>query len=338
MLFRFKKLSDVVKKYRILNIFIYLNFSCNLRCKYCNSWFINKKLKGKVITFEIFKKRIDEVIRNKVFVPVTFYGGEPLIYKDLLIDCISYLELKGFSPSMISVFTNGTLIDEKFASFVRNKHINLIISLDGKKEFNDRNRIFFKNDVSVYDTVLNNIKKYDLYKMVSINMVLTPDNVKNFCSNVLHFFSLGFHNINVDLDSQAFWSDKVLKELSNSVKIFSEKYKKLLDRFPYFRLSNIEKMVKIKNDGIKLTLMNDGFFYLCDTIIVSKINKKKLKIYKKLINKLNVDLSPDEFFCGFGLFSLIYNGRNDEIILKKFDKFRKIKRFLERELSKNLTI
>ncbi|MCX7641978.1 MAG: 4Fe-4S cluster-binding domain-containing protein [Elusimicrobiales bacterium] len=332
----FARIKKLINLGQVSDIFIYLNTSCNLKCKYCNSYILDSFLKGKVLSFKVFKKSMDYILKNNKDIPITFYGGEPLIYKSLLIKCINYLILNGASNHNISVFTNATLLDEEFANFVRSKNINLIISLDGTKEVNDMNRVFKTTVGSVYQTVINNIEKYDLKRQVVINMLITPSNVSKFYDNCLHLFLLGFKKLNWDIDCQSDWSKKDIEKLNVSIKKFTVYFnnKKM---FKYFQINNLYfKSNKKINDMVNITLMNDGHLYLCDMASIYYYQRSPdniFKSYKNFLEDFKIIPTPNEFFCGFGFYILMKNKfKNHSDLLKVLIRYKKIRKIFENNI------
>lgn len=106
--------------------------ACNLHCTGCWASQYGNKLN---LSFE----EIDDIIRQGKKLGVFFYiytGGEPLLRKkDLIKICEKH------SDCVFLAFTNGTLIDEKFAEdMLRVKNFVPAISLEGFAEATDRRR------------------------------------------------------------------------------------------------------------------------------------------------------------------------------------------------------
>lgn len=329
------KINDLLLTKSIRDIFIYLNTSCNMRCKYCNSSFLNSYINNKVLSFTTFMNKIEWILKKDLNIPLTFYGGEPLIFKELLLKCISYLISRGVHASNISVFTNGTLIDEKFAFFVKESKINLIVSLDGTAEINDLNRIFKVGGNSSYEVVLNNLNKYGLKDKVVINMVITPSNVSSFVNNCLHFFSIGFKRLNWDIDCQSYWSDEDIKVLEKSLDSFLSKFLFIKKRFKIFEVSNLKEKNNLDN-RVSVTLMNDGNYYLCDMLSLCKGSdiKNDFKIYKDFIKRLQIQPNPNEFFCGFGFFILMKSSfKNINDLFKTLIRYKKVREVFDKKIN-----
>lgn len=73
-------------------------------------------------------------------VGITFFGGEPLMNKDVLLFAVSYSQrlarLHG-KKVFYSMTTNGTLIDDDVVSVIKRYNFGLMVSLDGPRERHD---------------------------------------------------------------------------------------------------------------------------------------------------------------------------------------------------------
>lgn len=105
---------------------------CNLRCKGCWAGEYQKK---NDLSFEL----MDRIVREGEELNIFFYvisGGEPLIRKDDLVKLA-----KKHDDSVFHIFTNGTLIDDKFAEECAEAgNIVFAISIDGFEESTDKRR------------------------------------------------------------------------------------------------------------------------------------------------------------------------------------------------------
>ena len=147
-----------------MNYILHLTDYCNLNCKYC---YENKREKD--LSIENIKAIIDYEIKQKNKVSnIVFYGGEPLLKKDIIYKTIDYIKSKKSKTKFyFGMTTNGTLIDGEFIKYMKdNKFINLAYSFDGIKEVQNLNRIKIDNTGS-FDIVEQNAKKI-LNKLKSI--------------------------------------------------------------------------------------------------------------------------------------------------------------------------
>lgn len=122
-----------------MNYIFHLTRRCNLNCKYC---YENKGIED--LSFESIKLVIDSEIKakNKIST-ISFYGGEPLIRKDLIYQTVDYIKSqKSKTKFFFNMTTNGTLLDEEFIAFAKkNEFLHIAYSFDGIKEVHDLNRI-----------------------------------------------------------------------------------------------------------------------------------------------------------------------------------------------------
>lgn len=168
-------------------LILQLTQSCNLRCNYCNytsndgtNRLHNNKYR---MSWEVAKRSIDYYRERSVDtgeITLNFYGGEPLLEFELLKKCVDYSNqvFRGKRRKFF-ITTNATLLDDEKAKYLNDNNFNVLISLDGSKETNDRNRKFINKRDSVFDAVITNIKNINqnykkLFENLSINMVLDP--------------------------------------------------------------------------------------------------------------------------------------------------------------------
>ena len=111
-----------------------VTMGCNMRCKHCGSS-CDTALPGELNTEEALK--FIDMCSDIGVEWINLSGGEPLTRKDLpkLIEHI-------YSKDMVlNILTNGWLIDEKVADFLKKfPYLQVIISLDGLEEIHDKIR------------------------------------------------------------------------------------------------------------------------------------------------------------------------------------------------------
>lgn len=121
---------------------------CNLRCKYCfyedvagqrscfDCGFMDEDLLEKLVrqAMEIADRRVG----------FAFQGGEPMLRGLPFYRKLIELEQKYVRPGLIvehSIQTNGTLIDEEWASFFEEHNFLVGLSIDGTRDNHDLNRV-----------------------------------------------------------------------------------------------------------------------------------------------------------------------------------------------------
>ncbi|WZL72687.1 radical SAM protein [Clostridiaceae bacterium 35-E11] len=125
-----------------------LTQKCNYHCKHCYANAYNQK--KDLLTTQDILKTIDDFHKSKVPV-VLLSGGEPFMRNDLF-EIIQALRSKNI---MVSISTNGSLINEKSAVQLKNLGVNYVgISLDGTKETHDH----FRGIQHAYDDAIQGIE------------------------------------------------------------------------------------------------------------------------------------------------------------------------------------
>jgi len=176
--------------------------SCNLGCKYC---FIGKLEKKEMLMSEdILLKAIDLFAKelNERQGTILFYGGEPLMNFNLIQFAIKYVNSNNMNIKF-SMVTNGTLINEKIADFIKENNISVGVSIDGPREINNQNRVYKNSNIGSYEKVLEKIrllqsKNVDFGLSITLSKEILEHqenyfewlrelNVKSISYNLLHF-------------------------------------------------------------------------------------------------------------------------------------------------------
>lgn len=128
--------------------------NCNLQCQYC---FVDKESKcfSKSDIVQLGKFIKHDCEKN---VEIQFFGGEPLLYFNIIKKCVQYLSdvCKEFNISYI-ITTNGTLINREIATFFKKYDFSVFVSIDGDKEIHNSYR---KNKYGIgsYNDVIKGVE------------------------------------------------------------------------------------------------------------------------------------------------------------------------------------
>lgn len=122
----------------IKRIYLVMGIRCNFNCKYCyerNMAYSDFKLSNDTLEY---LKRIAEM---KPFIKdnpirILFWGGEPLLYFDVIKECVEKLSGYGFEFSTVS---NGILFTDEIVDYFNYNHIGVAISHDGINTVKTRN-------------------------------------------------------------------------------------------------------------------------------------------------------------------------------------------------------
>lgn len=125
---------------------LHVAHTCNLDCEYCFA--SQGKYHGQraLMSYEVGKQALDFLIANsgtRRNLEVDFFGGEPLMNWQVVKDLVKYarsVEKESGKNFRFTLTTNGMLIDDDVIDFANREMSNVVLSLDGRKEINDRFR------------------------------------------------------------------------------------------------------------------------------------------------------------------------------------------------------
>ena len=201
MAFDFKNRNTVVKA-----LCLHVAHTCNLNCSYCFASQGRYQGDRALMSFEVGKRAMDFLIENsgtRRNLEVDFFGGEPLMNFDMVKKLVAYcreqekIHNKNFRFTMT---TNGVLIDDDVIDFCNKECHNVVLSLDGRKEVNDRFRKDYAGRGS-YDTIVPKFQEFvkkrgdKNYYMRGTYTHYNPD----FAADVIHLADdLGFKEISME--------------------------------------------------------------------------------------------------------------------------------------------
>lgn len=178
---------------------------CNLRCEYCFASTGDFGGGRKLMPLEVAKKAIDFLIENsgkRRNLEVDFFGGEPLLNFDVVKKTVEYAKNREKSNNKnfrFTITTNGVLLDDEKIEYINHHMNNVVLSLDGRREVNDRVRRRVDGSGS-YDLILPKFLKLvegrkdkDYY----VRGTFTKYNL-DFVKDVLHINDCGFDQISVE--------------------------------------------------------------------------------------------------------------------------------------------
>lgn len=143
---------------------LHISHDCNLRCDYC---FAEKGDFGQgrtLMSYEVGKKAIDFIIKNsgtRKNIEVDFFGGEPLMNFEVVKQIVTYareIEKQHHKNFRFTITTNGLLLDSDKIEYINKEMSNVVLSLDGRKEVNDKVRKRVNNS-GCYDAIMPKYKE-----------------------------------------------------------------------------------------------------------------------------------------------------------------------------------
>ena len=299
------------------NITFIVTKDCQLACKYC--YLVGKNSKERM-SFDVAKSAIDYILDHEDDFPEQsviwdFIGGEPFLEIDLIDRIADYLKIEmykrnhhWFDSYRLSFSTNGlNYHTDKVQRFIeKNKtHLSIGITIDGTQKKHDLNRIYKSDNLNEergsYEDVVRNIPLWiKQFPQAGTKVTISSDDIPYIKESVLHLFSLGIHDVNINCVFEDVWKDGddklfecQLLELAdaiidggwyedNACSFFSEQIGKPLDP-------------KINNQnwcgaGMMLAIDAAGNFYPCTRFAAYSLRSKKPIIIGNVRDGINKNL------------------------------------------------
>ena len=184
------------------------------------------------MSFEVGKKALDFLVANsgnRVNLEVDFFGGEPLMNWDVVKQLVEYgrsLEKSNNKKFRFTLTTNGILLNDEILEFVNKEIGNIVLSIDGRKEINDKMRPF-RGGQGSYDIIVPKFQKVAESRdqmNYYVRGTFTHNNL-DFSKDVLHLADLGFKQISVEPVVAQPTDDYAIRE--EDLPILKEEYDKL---------------------------------------------------------------------------------------------------------------
>lgn len=323
-------------------LYLITTTSCNLDCDYC---FYRSSASGSLkhrefMEFEIAKMAIDEfkkVVDNNIktdgyWQQITFYGGEPMLNKKLLMEAIPYAR-KVFNDCWtdLVINTNLTILDDDLIKLFKDNKVIIEVSIDGNRNLHDLHRKTIDGKGS-YDVVIKNAKTLVKNNIEILPMITaTNDNVNDFCdivSEVLQEIGVDKFNANILITDSYNINEDYCENLAQQMIMLNERFAKKENAGAYgFKelcdsLIGKNKLVAKNSCGAtrKITVFPNGNVYACQalekldlnnmgTLENDFVNNEKWELWKKRNKFLNEECLDCEIIasCGGGCATGSYN-------------------------------
>lgn len=198
--FDFKKRPTVVKA-----LCLHIAHDCNLACRYCFAGEGEYHGRRALMSPEVGKRALDYLVDNsgdRVNLEVDFFGGEPLMNWETVKELVAYgrsLEEPKHKKFRFTLTTNGILLTDEVMEFANREMANIVLSIDGRREINDKMRPF-RGGQGSYDQIVPKFLKVAESRGQTAYYVrgtFTRNNL-DFAEDVLHLADLGFRQISVE--------------------------------------------------------------------------------------------------------------------------------------------
>ena len=230
----FKNRKTVVKA-----LCLHIAHDCNLACKYCFAKEGEYHGRRALMSLETGKKALDFLVAssgNRINLEVDFFGGEPLMNWNVVKALVAYgrsLEKPYNKRFRFTLTTNGVLLDDEIMKFLNREMSNLVLSIDGRKEVNDRMRPHRGGQGSYDEIVPKFIEAAKSRNQMNyyVRGTFTRYNL-DFAKDVVHLADLGFEQISVE---------PVVADASKDYAIREEDIETLLEEYDKLALEYLKR-------------------------------------------------------------------------------------------------
>ena len=193
------------KKPVVKALCLHIAHDCNLACRYCFAEEGEYHGRRALMSFEVGKKALDFLIANsgnRRNLEVDFFGGEPLMNFQVVKDLVAYarsIEKDAGKNFRFTLTTNGVLLDDEVTDFCNREMHNVVLSLDGRPEVNDRFRVDAAGNGS-YSRIVPNFQRFVAKrgdKSYYMRGTYTHYNT-DFTRDLFHMADLGFTELSME--------------------------------------------------------------------------------------------------------------------------------------------
>lgn len=182
-----------------------VSHDCNLRCTYCFASQGDYDGSREVMDLEMGKKALDFLVAhsgNRRNLEVDFFGGEPLMNWEVVKALTLYGEELNRTKNKnlrFTLTTNGLGLNDEVNAFLNEHMKNVVLSVDGRRDVNDRMRPT-ANGRGSFDLIVPRIKRFIESrgdKEYYIRGTFTANNL-DFGEDAKEFHRLGFEKISLE--------------------------------------------------------------------------------------------------------------------------------------------
>ena len=262
-----------------MDVSLVLTHDCNLGCAYCYTGAkFRKRMPREVATKGLdlaFARKSDEV-------QLSYFGGEPTLELDLLIDIAKEARARAAAAGtklVQTVTTNGTLLDEAKIAALYAEDIYIALSIDGTEAAHDGNRPQMGGGSSfaaVERCLRLLVAAGRSFETIS---VITPSSARLLGESVRFLFDAGVPRVSLNPCYEAAWDDEALSAWEKGLREASEAMASWMRRGRTVSISTFDNKIlaalkgglgcedKCKlGDGF-VAVSPDGHLYPCERLV-----------------------------------------------------------------------
>lgn len=192
--------SQLVLKSLCLNV----AHECNFACRYCFANGGDYHGQGTLMTHDVARAGIDFLVQqssSRRNVEVDFFGGEPLMDWDVVVDAMDYARHSYPEKEWrFTLTTNGSLLRDDMFPVLEAYDVSVVLSVDGGRKTHDANRVF-KDGRGTLDVILERIRHFTRTRDDEGGYFVRGTYARNtlgFAQSVRDLHELGFKYISME--------------------------------------------------------------------------------------------------------------------------------------------
>jgi uncharacterized protein len=260
-----------------MHVTLHLTNDCNMSCSYC---YVNRAA-IRTMTRQTARRAVDlasGLTPREGSTGIIFFGGEPLLHKQLIFDTIAYakrIESAAGKHYHFKITTNGLLMDEDFLQKARQAGLFIALSMDGGQIAHDMNRVDLAG-AGTFGRIEGNARRMlELFPYAPVLMTVNPGTASRYCDSVKALYAFGFRYIICSLNYAADWDESGMAELERQYRRMADYYYDLTVREEKFYLSPFEvkisshvnrrtyKQERCELGKKQISVSTDGLLYPC---------------------------------------------------------------------------
>ncbi len=220
-----------------------LTDQCNLRCSYC----FEKDKNPHNMSDETAIAAVDFLMQESgpaKNLTLLFFGGEPLLRFDMIKKVHKYAgEQASIRGKTITwdMTTNGTLMTEEKAKWLRDHRVKYLLSMDGGRTDHDRYRRY-ANGRGSFDVIAKNLRMMKRYQpWMGAKISVTPESARNLRRSMDELYALGINQFILGYAHGLPWTIEDLVGYEQAMYEVCELYLEKKFKEEHFRLTLFEE-------------------------------------------------------------------------------------------------
>lgn len=270
----YKNYTPSISNFKLNTCWLEITQGCNCKCVHCYEGQIHNRTVSQLSLDEWFNV-INQLFENG-FTRFVVIGGEPCVNKDVG-DILQYVSQNGGD---VTLFTNGTIINEKLKNIIIHNNIKIKFSIYGH---NSCLHDSITKHPGSFNLLMNNIKFFMENKVnVSASVILMKENEKYY-KDIYNFLDLLQIKYKSDVIREVFGGSQSHHVPKNTELVRS--FYKTLPRFPKITKKKFDLACNYNTCWYgKLVISEDGSVLPCVFERNSIIGNVKNQTIKEILN------------------------------------------------------